>query len=63
MYQEIIDALTEAQNDNKISICCLTGNGKFFSSGNDITNYLKPKDNESQEQLIENGVNSYGYAI
>lgn len=63
MYQEIIDALNDAENNSQISICCITGNGEFFSSGNDVTNYLRSKNNESQEKLIEDGVNLYGYII
>jgi enoyl-CoA hydratase/carnithine racemase len=63
MYLEICDALNEAQNDDKISICCITGNGQFFSSGNDVLNYLKPNNEKNQEKLIEDGVRLYGYIV
>ncbi len=57
-YQELIEALRQAQNDDKISICVITGNGKYYSSGNDLTNYLKG--GENQEKMIEEGINLFG---
>lgn len=39
MYKEIIEALKEAEADPKISICCITGAGDYYCSGNDLTNF------------------------
>lgn len=41
MFDEIADALNKTAKNEKISMMTLTGNGKFYSSGNDITNFLK----------------------
>jgi len=41
MFDEIADALNKTAKNENISMMTLTGNGKFYSSGNDITNFLK----------------------
>ena len=40
MYTEIADALTEISKDDNCSMAAITGRGKFYSSGNDISNFL-----------------------
>lgn len=54
-YSEIIDALKEADQNENVLFCCVTGSGKFFSSGNDLSNYLKQSDEDSSV-LIKKGV-------
>lgn len=39
MYRELIQALKEADADPKVSICCITGAGDYYCSGNDLTNF------------------------
>lgn len=41
MYEEIVEALQEAENDPKIVAFCITGNGPYYSSGNDLSNFSK----------------------
>lgn len=41
MFDEVADALNKTAQNDEISMMTLTGNGKFYSSGNDITNFLK----------------------
>jgi enoyl-CoA hydratase/carnithine racemase len=58
MYNEIIEALRQAENDPKVVFCCLIGKGKFFSSGNDLKNYINPLPEAFQdEDPISIGVN------
>lgn len=52
MYQEIIDAMKDAENDPNVLVCCFTGSGSYYSSGNDLTNYMNLEDPET---AIENG--------
>lgn len=39
MYRELIEALKEADSDPRISMCCITGAGDYYCSGNDLTNF------------------------
>lgn len=39
MYEDIIEALKEADADPKITMCCFTGVGDYYCSGNDLTNF------------------------
>ena len=54
MYNEVIRALDEADRNPNVVLCCFTGNGKYYSSGNDLSNFTKYS-NEDTETLIENG--------
>jgi len=40
MYGEIVDALNRANNDRTTSITVITGAGDYFSSGNDLGNFM-----------------------
>lgn len=42
MYNELIEALTEAENDPNILMVCITGAGDYYCSGNDLTNFSTP---------------------
>lgn len=41
MYMEIADALNNLAEDSTCSVVALTGKGKFYSSGNDISNFTQ----------------------
>ena len=51
MYEDIPKALKEADENSSIVLVAITGSGEFFSSGNDLSNYLKPTDNPEAEIL------------
>lgn len=53
MYLEIILALKEAETNSDIKICVFTGAGDYFSSGNDLSNYLK--ETTEPEKTIQQG--------
>ena len=62
MYQEIIEALNEAENDPEVKICCITGNGPFFSSGNDLENFMI-NDHSDPQNVIETKCKHFEYLI
>ena len=41
MYHEIMAGLKELQADENISVAAITGEGKFYSSGNDLSSFGK----------------------
>ncbi|XP_008505603.1 enoyl-CoA delta isomerase 2 isoform X2 [Equus przewalskii] len=49
MYQEIVLALKAASQDDS-TITVLTGNGDYYSSGNDLTNFTNTSPGEIQEK-------------
>merc|ERR1712227_654557 len=42
MYFELADGLNELKNDDGITAAAITGAGKFYSSGNDLTIFSSP---------------------
>ena len=40
-YNEFGDALKQCDNDTNVNVIVVTGNGKYFSSGNDLTQFAK----------------------
>jgi enoyl-CoA hydratase/carnithine racemase len=56
MYAEIVSALEDADTNPNVLICCLTGKGSYFSSGNDLANYVNLNVTEKFEQSIDNAV-------
>lgn len=44
MFIDIPMALAEADNNPNVVLILITGTGKYFSSGNDLGNYLRPSD-------------------
>ena len=41
MYHEIVEALEEADKDANVRLAVITGEGDFFCSGNDLSNFAK----------------------
>ena len=39
MYNELIEALNEADKNPNVIMCCITGAGDYYCSGNDLTNF------------------------
>ena len=39
MYNELISALKEAEENPNITMCVITGAGDYYCSGNDLTNF------------------------
>lgn len=46
MYNHITDALTKVNKDSSIKAVVLTGNGDYYSSGNDLTNFVRAMQDE-----------------
>ncbi|XP_010122339.1 PREDICTED: enoyl-CoA delta isomerase 2, mitochondrial [Chlamydotis macqueenii] len=53
MYREIMKALEEAGKDDS-TIAVITGNGDYYSSGNDLTNFTNIQPSE-MEKMAEDG--------
>ena len=41
MYKEVQHALEEAGRDSKVVVTVLTGEGKYYCSGNDLSNFTQ----------------------
>ena len=41
MYFEVCDGLEELKNDDEVTAAVITGAGKFYTSGNDLTVFMK----------------------
>lgn len=52
MFVEITDALKEAESNADVIACVFTGNGNFFTSGNDLTNYTRTTDDPEQAMIL-----------
>ncbi|CAF0818143.1 unnamed protein product [Brachionus calyciflorus] len=66
MYNELIEALKEAENNPNVLMVCITGAGDYYCSGNDLTNFstqaaMNDIKKAAQEGgvLLENFVNSF----
>lgn len=55
MYLEVNAAIKEANENENILMLCLTGNGEYFSSGNDLTNFTQITGSDSYEKLLRSG--------
>ena len=56
MFNEMIAALAEADSDPNINMLVLTGNGEYFSSGNDLNNYTPSgEENVDINEAIKKG--------
>eukprot|EP01130_Rhizamoeba_saxonica_P013900 TRINITY_DN5987_c0_g1_i2.p1 TRINITY_DN5987_c0_g1~~TRINITY_DN5987_c0_g1_i2.p1 ORF type:complete len:188 (+),score=32.42 TRINITY_DN5987_c0_g1_i2:45-608(+) len=52
MYTEIRDVLHSANDEPSVKALILTGKGKYFSSGNDLSNFLQV-DVSNKQQMLE----------
>ncbi|XP_051465848.1 enoyl-CoA delta isomerase 2 isoform X2 [Apus apus] len=55
MYREIIQALEEAGKDDS-TIAVITGNGEYYSSGNDLSNFTDIQPNQMEEMAKDGAV-------
>uniref|UniRef100_A0A493TG81 Enoyl-CoA delta isomerase 2 n=5 Tax=Anas TaxID=8835 RepID=A0A493TG81_ANAPP len=55
MYREIIKALHEAGKDDS-TIAVITGNGEYYTSGNDLNNFANVKPNEMEKMAKDGAV-------
>lgn len=66
MYNELIQALTEANENPSVQAIVLTGAGEYYCSGNDLTSFSSPEAMANMKQaardggvLLEKFVNSF----
>ncbi len=60
MYNELKEALIEADSNEDISIVCITGAGDYFTSGNDLKNYSESSDsNLSFDEIKKQGTETF----
>lgn len=60
MYQDVAAALKEADQDPSVIACCMTGNGEYYSSGNDLSNYTGNMMEGDVEAKIKEGCDMCG---
>ena len=54
MYWEIIDGLKELKDDDDVTVVALTGEGKFYSSGNDLNAFSRAMaSGKSPEEILQ----------
>lgn len=57
MYNELIEALNQADKDPKVLMCVVTGSGDYYCSGNDLTNFTtKEAMADFKKAAVEGGV-------
>lgn len=52
MYKDFTQALNTASSDNTVKAALITGAGKYYSSGNDITNFTKALGPDTTPQQV-----------
>ena len=52
MYKDFTQALNTASADNTVKAAMITGAGKYYSSGNDITNFSKAVGPDTTPQQV-----------
>ena len=50
MYRDLIDAFSSAASNNNVNAVVLTGTGKYYCSGNDLTNFA-PSDSLTPQEM------------
>ncbi len=48
MYKEVARILNEADKNENILICIITGVGEYFTSGNDLTSFMQVDETETE---------------
>lgn len=64
MYHSLVDAIEQADKDDKVKVIVLTGAGPFYSSGNDLSNFAEAATNPKKvadegEATLKRFVGSY----
>ena len=52
MYKDFTHALNTASSDSTVKAALITGAGKYYSSGNDITNFTKALGPDTTPQQV-----------
>lgn len=52
MYRDFTHALNTASSDNTVKAAIISGAGKYYSSGNDITNFTKALGPDTTPQKV-----------
>ena len=52
MYKDFTHALNAASSDNAVKAAMITGAGKYYSSGNDISNFTKALSPDTTPQQV-----------
>ena len=55
MYNELIQALNEADKNPNILMCYITGAGDYYCSGNDLTNFATKEAMENIKKASKDG--------
>lgn len=55
MYNELIQALTEANENTSVQAIVLTGAGEYYCSGNDLTSFSSPEAMANMKQAAKDG--------
>ncbi|KAG1710390.1 Enoyl-CoA delta isomerase 2, mitochondrial [Nymphon striatum] len=56
MYNELVDALNEAANDDNSVATVTTGAGDFYCSGNDLGNFANVKPDKIKDMAVNGGI-------
>ena len=52
MFDSVVDALNDADADASTKFVVLTGAGDYFSSGNDLTNFMNADGNDTDQMIL-----------
>jgi peroxisomal 3,2-trans-enoyl-CoA isomerase len=55
MYNELISALKEAEENSNVTMCVITGAGEYYCSGNDLTNFSTKEAMQNIKQAAIDG--------
>ena len=55
MYRELIQALKEADSNPNVLMCCITGAGQYYCSGNDLSNFSTKEAMQNRAQASVDG--------
>eukprot|EP00116_Pleurobrachia_bachei_P012783 sb/3473045/ len=55
MYKGIGETLTSAANDSSVRVAVLTGTGKWYCAGNDLSNFTKDMPAGGPTEMADNG--------
>jgi enoyl-CoA hydratase/carnithine racemase len=51
MYKDFIKIMHESANNDAVTVVVVTGNGDFYSSGNDFISYATNEDNDIDKSM------------